>query len=319
MSENSSKTGNGAGIFVERRFGSPTAAGGIKKTDPKTAGSPATMAHLTTGVATTGPSGAAAVQLKPSTLNIEKSSLPYFDGLLDFDEVLEHWSKKMTMFVNQVEKECQFNFWSGLSLTGKTTLAKRLSGLEGFKMFDAGGVKVQYLDCFTLRDSFDKLKVEWLDLNKTPPNSVIFIDEFEKCVDASYKLVDEVFARKIRKYFEDITKSQKIMFVFLSDQKNDRATVGKLLDAKLTSITDFSLSFPDWTPERLTTLILKRISSRKLKISNMAAANLALHACQHTKYMEVQGVLPLLETELKISGKTEIDEELMELVLKGRR
>lgn len=323
MSNKTDKSDNNV-VFVEKKFSQKSYHGGpVKVQSPSlNSGKPSSVVSSSPSVATS--SATNTVEAKSSSqtnLNlatIEKSSLPYFSGLLDFEDVLEHWSKRLLAYMNQSERHCQFNIWSGSTLTGKTSLAKRFAGLEGFKPFNLHQSSIVYFDSYTVKDNFEKLRVDWMDPNKTPPNTIIFIDEFEKLMDSQYKLVDEIFIRKLRKYFEDISRIQKIMFVFLTSAKIDRESVVKLLDSKLTSLTDFSLIFPDWTLQRLTTLILKTLQARNLQITDMAVANLALHASRHTKILEVQGILPLLEVELKINGQREIDEELMAKVLKGR-
>lgn len=249
----------------------------------------------------------------------EKASLPYFKDMISFDEILEKWVQKLTIFLGKKEAHCMFNYWHGKSLTGKTTLAKRLAGLDGFKDFTTGDVKTLYFDCYSIKDNFEKIKTEWSDPKKTPYNSIIFIDEFEKCVDEKYKLVDEVFARKFRKFLEDLSRSQKIFFIFLTSESNTRENVTRLLDSKLTSLTDFSTTFPDWTPENLLNVILKEISINGFTIDNNAAAELALHSSQNGKVLELQGILRLLEVELRASGEKHIDLTMMNKILSTRR
>lgn len=311
-------------VFVEKKFSKKSYHGGpVKGQSPSLDSNKSSSTVLSRSAAVTSPATNTS-EAKPSSqtslnlASIEKSSLPYFNGLLDFEDVLEYWAKRLLAYMSQSERHCQFNIWSGSTLTGKTTLAKRFVGLEGFKPFNLHQSSIFYFDSYTVRDNFEKLRVDWMDPHKTPPNTIIFIDEFEKLMDPQFKLVDDVFIRKLRKYFEDISRTQKIMFIFLTSAKIDRESVVKLLDSKLTSLADFSLIFPDWTLQRLTTLILKTLQARNLQITDMAVANLALHASRHTKILEVQGILPLLEVELKICGQREIDEELMAKVLKGR-
>lgn len=312
-------------VFVEKKFSQKSYHGGPVKgqsfpspsgsSDSTGASAPSSIVPTVANI----PEGeTASSQASINLEKVEKSSLPYFSELLDFDNVLEHWSKRLLAYMTQTERQCQFNVWSGVSLTGKTSLAKRLSGGEGFKPFSLHQSGIFYFDCYTVKDNFERLRNDWMDVKKTPPNTIVFIDEFEKLMDPQFKLVDEVYVRKVRKYFEDLYRTQKIMFVFLTGAKIDRDSVVQLLGPKLTSLTDFSLVFPDWTLQRLTTLIVKNMHARNLQITDMAAATLALHASRHTKILEVQGVLPLLEIELKINGQSTIDEELMEKVLKGR-
>lgn len=311
-------------IFVEKKFSQKSYHGGPAKVQSLSLNSgnhSSTAASSSSAVASSATNSVGGVFSSQTSMNleaIERSSLPYFSGLLDFEDVLEHWSKRLFAYMTQPERHCQFNIWSGGSLTGKTSLAKRFAGLEGFKPFNLQQSRVLYFDSYTVKDNFEKLRVDWMNPTKTPPNSIIFVDEFEKLMDPEFKLVDEIFIRKLRKFFEDISRIQKIMFVFLTSAKIDRESVVQLLDSKLTSLTDFSLVFPDWTLERLTTLILKMMQERNIQITDMAAASLALHASRYTKILEVQGVLPLLEVELKINGQSKIDEELMTKVLKGR-
>lgn len=249
---------------------------------------------------------------------LEKELLPYFKDLIALDSILEKFTKNLTVFLSRTEEHCSFNFWSGKSLTGKTTLAKRLCGQEGFAPLSYKAVKMHYHDCFTVKDQFETLKKDWLDKSKTPNNSVIFIDEAEKLLDEKHKLVDEVFAKKFRKTLEDLSRTRKLFFIFMTQETANRENVMKLLDTKLTSLTDFDLKFPEWTTENLLNIILETINSKGYQIEPEAAAELAVHSNQHGMVLEMQGVLQLLEIEIKRSGRTLITENQVKNILKSR-
>lgn len=250
---------------------------------------------------------------------LEKQALPYFKDLIALESILEKFAKSLTVFLSRSEEHCAFNLWSGRTLTGKTTLAKRFSGLEGYPVFTAGGSKAYYYDCFSIKDAFENIKKDWVDKAKLPNNSIVFIDEIEKCLDEKHKLVDEAFAKKFRKYLEDLSRTRKIFFVFLTNENATRENIQRLFDVKLTSLTDFEAKFPEWTTENLLHIILESVNTRGYTISSTAAASLALHANQHGMVLEMQGVLQLLEVELRRTGERDITEKMMEEILQGRR
>lgn len=306
---NSSEKDDTLNVFVEKSFANYKDAGHTGA--PVKPAAPATATPAT-------PSASAAPISVNFARTIEKEALPYFKDLIALEPILEEFTKNLTSFMTRIEEHAMFNFWSGSTLTGKTTLAKRMSGHEGFKPFTAAGVKVFYYDCFAIKDHFETLRKDWADKTKIPNNSIIFIDEVEKCLDESHKLVDETFIKKFRKFLEDLSRTRKIFFIFLSQEKATRENVRRLLDVKLTSLTDYDVKFPEWTAENLLNIILEAIDARGYKIGPKAAAALALHSTQHGMVLEMQGVLQLIDIELRRTGHKEITEDMMADVLKSR-
>lgn len=251
-------------------------------------------------------------------VSIEKAALPYFKDLLGLEQILEEFSKNLASFLTKKEEHAMFNLWSGSTLSGKTTLAKRLSGQEGFKTFTTGGVKALYFDCYAVKEGFDNIKSDWQDKNKMPNNSIIFIDEIEKCLDETHKLVDGTFVNRFRKFLEDLTRTRKLFFVFLTQEKSNRENVNRLLGPKLASLTDFDARFPEWTTQNLLKIILETVDSKGFDIEKNAAAELAVHATKHGMVLEMQGVLQLIDIELRRDGRKKITEEMMQNILKSR-
>ena len=259
------------------------------------------------------------VQLSQQVTNeIERDLLPYFKDMHNLDAVFDEFSKNLTAFLHQTEEAAMLNLWSGNTVTGKTLLAKRLSGFEGFKAFSSKGIKTFYFDAFQVKDNFDELKKDFLDKSKFPNSSIVFIDEVEKILDISHKVVDEPFVKKFRKFIEDLNSARKLFIVFIAQPKAQRSDVLKLFDIKLTSIMDFDTQFPDWTKENLVHVLCESFAKRNYEIQDDAAAALATHCLQNGSIVEMIGVMKLLEVDLKHAGRTTVDIDLVNSVIKGR-
>lgn len=260
-----------------------------------------------------------AVKLSEQVKNeIERDLLPYFKDMYNLDSVFDEFSKNLTAFLHQTEENAMLNLWSGNTVTGKTQLAKRLSGFEGFKPFSSKGIKTFYFDAYQVKDNFDEMKKDFLDKSKFPNSSIVFIDEVEKVLDVSHKVVDDSFVKKFRKFFEDLNSSRKLFIVFIAQPKAQRSEVLKLFDIKLTSIMDFDTQFPDWTKESLVHVLCESFAKRNYDIQGEAAAALAAHCLQNGSIVEMVGVMKLLEVDLKHAGRTLVDLELVNSVIKGR-
>lgn len=250
--------------------------------------------------------------------DVERALMPYFNSMLNLEMVFEEFGKNLSVFLLQNEEQAVLNLWSGDSLTGKTQMAKRFSGFEGFKPLTVKGIKTSYFDVFQIKDNFDQIKKDFLDKSKVPNNSVIFIDEVEKLLNPDFKIVDISFVQKFRKFIEDLLGSRKIFIVFIMQPKAQRADVLKLFENKLTSHMDFDVQFPEWTKESLVQTIFENVEKRNLTVEPEAAAILAAHCLKHGSIVELQGVLKLLDVELKHLSTNQITAALMQDTLKSR-
>lgn len=250
--------------------------------------------------------------------DVERALMPYFKGMLNLDAVFDEFSKNLSVFLLQPEDHAVLNLWSGASLTGKTQMAKRFSGFEGFMPLTLKGIKALYFDAYQIKDSFDQIKKDFNDKTKIPNSSVIFIDEVEKLLNPDFKTVDIPFVQKFRKFIEDLATSRKIFIVFIMQPRAQRADVVKLFDNKLTSIMDFDVQFPEWTKESLIQVIFEGFEKKQMTIDNNAAALLATHCLKHGSIVELQGVLKLVQVELKHLGTQQVTESIMQDVLKNR-
>lgn len=249
---------------------------------------------------------------------IEIGLLPYFKGMENLDAVFDEFSKNLTAFLHQTDEVAILNLWSGNSMTGKTQMAKRLTGFEGFQPLSVKGIKTFYFDAYQVKDNFDQIKKDIADKSKFPNNSIVFIDEVEKILDVSHKIVDDSFVKKFRKFIEDLNTNRKLMIVFIMQPKAGRTDVSKLFENKLTSVMDFDTQFPDWTQESLIKVIFENIEKRNYSISNEGVAILASHCLKNGSIVELIGVIKLLEVELKHVGRNNIDDSLIQNVTKNR-
>lgn len=249
---------------------------------------------------------------------IEHSLLTYFSGMQNLDAVFDEFSKNLIAFIHQTDEVAMLNLWSGNSATGKTQMAKRLSGFEGFKPLAIKGIRTFYFDAYQIRDNFEQIKKDIADKSKFPNNSIVFIDEIEKILDITHKVADESFVQKFRKFIEDLNTTRKLMVIFIMQPKAGRNDVLRLFENKLTSVMDFDTQFPDWTQESLIQVIFENVEKRKYKIDNEAAAILAGHCLKYGSIVELLGVIKHLEVELKHSGRNHIDAGLIQSVTKNR-
>lgn len=250
--------------------------------------------------------------------DVEREVLPYFKGMLNLDSVFDEFCKNLAAFLHQPEESAMLNLWSGASVTGKTQIAKRLSGTEGFKPLAIKGIKTFYLDAYQIKDNFEQIRKDLNDKSKFPNNSIVFMDEIEKVLTTDHKVVDESFIKKFRKFIEDISTSRKLFLIFITQPKVSRPDVLKLFETKLTSVLDFDTQFPDWTQENLIQIIFENFEKKNFEIDNEAAALLAVHCLKNGSVVELIGVNKLIEVELKHAGRTKVDADMIKDVVKNR-
>lgn len=300
-------------IYIEKSLSTLT---NLSTRKPTSAAAPGTTSPATASTSgTTAPAHALSDQLKN---DVERETLPYFKSMLNLDSVFDEFSKNLSAFLHQPEEAAMLNLWSGASVTGKTQMAKRFAGFDGFKPLAIKGIKTFYFDAYQVKDNFEQMRKDLTDKSKFPNNSIIFIDEAEKILNSDHKVADESFVKKFRKFIEDLSSSRKLFLIFIIQPKAARADVLKLFETKLTSILDFDTQFPDWTQENLIQVIFENYEKKNFEIENEAAAILAAHCLKNGSVVELVGVNKLIEVELKHNARSKVDADMVKDVIKNR-